>query len=710
MAENEKDLTIPEEEQEFSLEDIMKEFSGELPENAEELAQEFEEPEQEPAQDAVTGDTVRIELPVTEDTVRMEPAVTADTVRIQLPDQEEEETAEAVTGDTIRLDTAAFAHGQVRDAEPVQEEEAPQEEVKAEPFSEEWEPEYEQPIADYVPPRPILIHPRSYLRELKSKIVAGPEKVYYSLLEKGLGKLQIAIFFSVLVLLISAVATVMYALGAVQENRMKLMVFGQFMAMLVSALLGSFQLIDGLADLKHKRFSLNTMLVFSFVLCCVDGVLCLKQLRVPCCAAFSLLVTMSLWNAYQRRNTAMGQMDTLRKATHLEGIAVKEDYYEGTGGILRGQGNVEDIMDHYAKDSKYEKILSVYSLVALLLSVGAGIAAGVLHGIDTGIQVAAVTTLAATPATIFITVSRPMAVLERRLHGLGAALCGWHSVEALGKKAVFPISHEDLFPAGMVKLNGVKFYGDRDSDQVVAYTAALMETDGGALAPLFTHLLDSRNGIHYKVQSFNPYGTGGIGGEVNGEPVLVGTLPFLKSMGVEVPEGIRVSHAVGTAVDGELCGLYALAYEKDRAAAAGMATLCGYRRLKVLLTTGDFMLTDEFLRSKFGVKTKKLELPEYEKRAELREKTLEPGTPAVALSTSQGIAPFAYCVTGARALGSACRLGVVIHMIGGILGIVMMLVLAILGARELLTPANMFLYQLVWMIPGLLITQWTRSI
>jgi len=40
----------------------------------------------------------------------------------------------------------------------------------------------------------------------------------------------------------------------------------------------------------------------------------------------------------------------------------------------------------------------------------------------------------------------------------------------------------------------------------------------------------------------------------------------------------------------------------------------------------------------------------------------------------------------------------------------MMLVLAILGARELLTPANMFLYQLVWMIPGLLITQWTRSI
>ena len=31
----------------------------------------------------------------------------------------------------------------------------------AEPYSEEWEPEYEQPIGDYVKPRPVLIHPRT---------------------------------------------------------------------------------------------------------------------------------------------------------------------------------------------------------------------------------------------------------------------------------------------------------------------------------------------------------------------------------------------------------------------------------------------------------------------------------------------------------------------------------------------------------------------
>ena len=70
----------------------------------------------------------------------------------------------------------------------------------------------------------------------------------------------------------------------------------------------------------------------------------------------------------------------------------------------------------------------------------------------------------------------------------------------------------------------------------------------------------------------------------------------------------------------------------------------------------------------------------------------------------------AYCVPGARAARAASNLGVTLHMVGGILGMLVVLTLVILGAMQLLTPANMFLYQLVWMIPGFLVTEWTRSI
>ena len=84
--------------------------------------------------------------------------------------------------------------------------------------------------------------------------------------------------------------------------------------------------------------------------------------------------------------------------------------------------------------------------------------------------------------------------------------------------------------------------------------------------------------------------------------------------------------------------------------------------------------------------------------------------PALALTTRDGLAPTAYAITGSRALRTACTLGLVIHMLGGILGMLIMLVLAYLGSAELLTPVNVLLYQLVWLVPGLLITEWTRTV
>ena len=680
MDMDEKDL------QEFDLEDILKEFGEPSAETEEETGEE-----------------------AAEEAVAQFSAVSSDTAVFAVPEKYRE-TAEEAMEQTIRLDLGDFPKGHVsEDIAKAQTDEPEQAEPEQEEaFSSGWEPEYEQPMGEYIPPQPIIFHPRSRLRELKRKLVAGPEKRYYELSEKGFGKLQVAIFLSLLVVLICGVTTAMYAMGMVQPNRMRLMVFSQFFAMLISALLGSYQLLDGIADVFHRRFTLNTLLVFTFMVCCLDGIMCLKELRIPCCAAFSLQVTMSLWSAYQKRSAQLGQLDTMRKATHLDGIGAVPDYYGGMTGFVKTEGQVEDFMDHYQTPSKPEKRLDIYAFVVLLVSIAVGVTGGVLHGVSVGIQVTAATLLAAVPATAFICASRPMAVLVRKLHKLGTVLCGWQGVEGLSRKAVFPLDHDDLFPAGTIRMNGVKFFGDRDPDTVVAYTTALITADNGGLAPLFTQLLDSHNGIHYEAENIRAY-DGGIGGEVEGEPVLVGSLSFLNSMGVEIPQGVRISQAVCVAVDGELCGLFAMTYEKDRSSAAGLATLCAYRKLRPVIITHDFMLNESFLRTRFGVRTRKILFPEHGERTALAETQTE-DVASLLMTTREGLAPLAYGVTGARALRKACTVGTVIHMIGGILGIVMMLVLTILGATELLTPGNLFLYELVWMIPGLIVTEWTRSI
>lgn len=717
--------------QEFTLEDIMKEFGSSDTEQAdpqmEEAVAELLLEETDATQDETAA--VQEDPTVNREEAAQEPAVPQEESTVSAAEEPamEEAQAPAVTGDTIRLDTPLtsgdtirmeavhFSKGDVRGAQHIEDEEEdapiviPQEET-TEPYSEQWEPDYEQPIAEYVPPKPIVFHPRSKIRELKRKLVAGPEKQYYLLSEKGLGKIQAAAFFCFLLTLVSAAVTILFSAEMIKPERIKFVVFLQFLVMLLCALLGSSRLTQGLADLRRGRFSLNTLLGFTFLLCCADGVVGLMNRQIPCCAAFGLQMTLSLCNASQTHNATLGQLDTMRKATNLYGLTRCEDYSENGAGLLRMEGKVEDFMDNYLGLTKQDKVSAVYAPIAALISVGAGVLAAVLHSIPLAIRVASVTALAALPATMFIVTSRPMAILERRLHKVGSVICGWNGVANLRKNALFPISHEDIFPAGSVKLNGVKFYGDRESDQVVAYAAALVCADHGALVPIFEHLLDSRNGIHYDVDSYQAYAQGGIGGQVNGENVLVGTPQFLQEMGVQIPDGIRLNHAVGVSIEGSLCGIFALAYDKLKSVTAGLGTLSNYRGLQPTIVSGDFMLTEDFLKTKFGIRTKRVLFPEFSERFRMRGITAPEEATTLAIATNDSLSALAYSVTGSRALYTCARLGTIIHLIGGILGMGMMLVLAYLGAESYLTPVNLLLYQLIWLIPGTLITEWTRSV
>lgn len=561
------------------------------------------------------------------------------------------------------------------------------------------------------PPAPIpFTTPHSRLRELKKKLVNGPEKRYYALSEAGIGKLQAAIFVNILVVLLCAGVATLYALDVIPENRMRLVVFSQVLAMLVSALMGCQLMLDAFLDLFKGKFTVNTLLTITFFVCLADSWYCLQELRVPCCAAFCLSMTMALWARYERHTTEMARMDTMRKAVRLHGIVRKDNYYQGQAGLLRVDGEVEDFMDTYNRPSGPEKLQNIYALLSLFACVAIAVFAGLGHGISMGIQILSTSLLVAVPASFFLSITRPAAVLEQRLHMVGTVLCGWQGVKGLRSKAIFPLADTDLFPQGCTKLNGVKFYGSRNPDEVVSYTTSLICQAGGGLVPVFQQLLTSRDGSLQAVESFRNYGGGGIGGMVCGEPVLMGDMAFLQDMGVKIPDGTMVSQAVYAAIDGELCAVYAISYAKMRSSAAGLVTLSSYRRVTPVMVGSDFMLTEEFIRGKFGIKTQRLVFPDPDTRNALNSARPDPDAPVLALATREELIGTAYAVTGAQALSTATRLGVAIHLIGGILGMLIMLVLAVLGNTELLIPSNVLLYQIVWAVPGLLVTEWARAV
>ena len=161
--------------EEFSLEDIIKEFSDhpqedsvalaedvlaeelgivETPEIAEPEEKSLEEMEEAPAKELEAEEAAEeTEMPAEEATE--EPAE-----EVETEEGSAEEADPALCGDTVRLDSSELLKGVVHDAQPIDdeaEEAAAAAEVEAEEeepaFSENWEPEYEQPMGEYVPPQ-----------------------------------------------------------------------------------------------------------------------------------------------------------------------------------------------------------------------------------------------------------------------------------------------------------------------------------------------------------------------------------------------------------------------------------------------------------------------------------------------------------------------------------------------------------------------------
>lgn len=689
--------------QEFDLDDILNEFHEDSQEETPEVSELTDMPELSSMADTQEED---LDLP---DLTAPEGAEVQDDLDLSDLDLSELDQAAADSAET-EDDTATY--------EPLSEDsqetaDSEDDTLEFDLSEEESAPAAAEPAfqtEETFIPAPIVFTPRSRLKELKKKLVAGPENRYYALSEVGTTKLQIALLINVVLVALCAGVTTLFVLDMIPENRLRLVIFSQVLCMMLSALFGSSLMMDSVGDLLKGRFTLNTLLTLTFAACMVDGAFCLMELRVPCCAAFCLEMTMALWARLQQRNTELSQMDTMRKAVRLHGLVRVSDYFQGKDGLLRTEGEVEDFMETYDRTSGPQLVQSIYGGLSLLACICIAVFAGLFHGLSMGVQILSTSLLVAVPATFFISISRPTSILEQRLHMVGAVLCGWQGVKGLGGKVAFPLYDHDLFPQGSTKLNGVKFYGNRNPDDIVSYSASLISIAGGDLVPVFKQLLSSRGASEYPVENFQNYGDGGIGGEICGEPVLLGSLNFLQDMGVEIPEGTMVNQAVYVAVDGQLCAVYAITYAKMRSSAAGLVTLCGYSKLTPVMLCDDFMLTESFLQAKFEIKTRRMAFPDREVSRQLRQVQPNPEAPVLAMTTREELVSAAYAVTGARALRTAAKLGVTIHLIGGILGMLIMLVLAMLGNTELLTPTNILLYQLVWAIPGLLVTEWTRIV
>ena len=86
----------------------------------------------------------------------------------------------------------------------------------------------------------MIQRPKSRLKELRQKLVQGPEQRYYALSERGAGKLLGALAVNGVLMLLCIAFTTVCTLRGLPADQLRLVVFVQFLTMLLSALLGCF--------------------------------------------------------------------------------------------------------------------------------------------------------------------------------------------------------------------------------------------------------------------------------------------------------------------------------------------------------------------------------------------------------------------------------------------------------------------------------------
>ncbi len=349
----------------------------------------------------------------------------------------------------------------------------------------------------------------------------------------------------------------------------------------------------------------------------------------------------------------------------------------------------------------------------------------------------------------------PLGRLARRLQRDGCAVAGYSGAEMMSRKGSMVLTDSDLFPPGTVFMNGMKVYA-HDAIQAVSYAASMVGASGAGLRQVFDDLCRSQGGRRYSVEDFSFYEEGGVAGTIRGESVLLGRADFMAQMGVRLPREIKLKTGVflavdkdyeeggvaGTirgesvllgradfmaqmgvrlpreiklktgvflAVDKELVAVFAIKYmASDNVDAALQAIL--HNGIRPVFAVRDFNITPALLKRKFKINTKKRCLyPELSQRLALSEEEQESNGRAGALLFREGLMPYAETVIGGKRMHGAVRKSCAWALVGSICGTLLAFYLTFVGGFQVLTPAALLAFQLLWAVPSVLINGWVTQ-
>ena len=691
-------------EEQFTLEDIMREFGGCT----------------KPEETAVFTPVEAPEPPVKPEPPAEQPKTPASAdsgvMRVAASEKPDKPTIKLVdlSGDTVRFS-------------PVKEEDLKQEEPekpRLQPIAMPEEPE--EPAPDKVQAREnrkaqqreekrlrrlarqrkkaLRAARRAARREEPEVVYPSPEDACAAYAKGGTLRLRLLICTVLTVVSLGMLVLSKFPLGPIDlTGHSRLFSVAMLAVLLVQSVLSADVLMRGIYLALKLRFDLMTMLVVTVVVTVADAFFAIPAGRMPFCAVSSLALMIALRSIGLEKKAKWRTLKTVLSMKTPTAAVKEEKAWRELDCIFRQEGSLEDFTAMLETPDANQKAMRIYAPVATVLTLLLAVFAA-LRGNGDFLWAWAGLLSAALPAGGFVACCRPFSILAKRLSQVGAAICGWRGAKILSGEGGIAITDNDLFPEASISMNGMKMYSDLPVRQVVGYATAVVQAAGSGLLPLFEEVMKNENARRYTVDSFRQYEGGGLGAEIRGDVVLLGSLAFMRLMGVQVPGGTRVQSAVYISVNKELAGVFALSYGPSGGTRNGLQQVLHSPGLTPILATRDFMITPGLVKKRYKIPADRLEFPVVAERARLSSPEAGKNGRQGALMDRNNFISFAAAVTGGRQLRRTVRSAMLVSLLSGILGMCLLFLLTYLGAESAASAMNVMLYQLLWQLPNLLIT------
>ena len=481
----------------------------------------------------------------------------------------------------------------------------------------------------------------------------------------------------------------------------------------LAMLLGLDAVLWGLFRLCTLRLGMDSLVVLSCIAALADALI-LPRLegvsteRETFCAIAALALAFTMMGNYMKRNGLRVACRTASSAGEPYLVTLDEGKWNGQDAYAKWSGEPLGFGRQLQAPDGAERVYHVMAplillacfLFSVLSSLGRGRPEDLLWCLSATLSAAS--SLSAT-----LCYAIPWRALSLRLAKSGAALAGWDGVVGTSGRSSILLTDHDLFPPGTVSLNGIKIFGDFPVEKVIGVTATLIRDSGCGLDKLFHDLLRAQGATYRRSSDFCCYEGGGVSAVIRNEVVLVGSASFMHLMEVPLPQGLHVKNAVFCAIDGDLAGLFALKYTLHGTVEPALYALI-QNRIAPVLATRDFNIIPAMLQQRFKLPADRMEFPAVERRVELSSQEQEHSSVLTAVLCREGVGPFTEAAVGAKRLRTAVRASAWLTCLGSCAGTVLAFYLTFMAAYTSLTPLNLLVFLLMWLVPTVLISNWVN--